>query len=74
MRLKHKSQLLLSKKGLPAKQLEAELDEPIELSLELFKAQGLELVEKDGKYYYATVFTDLEKADFCIVDIETNGS
>jgi DNA polymerase-3 subunit epsilon len=74
MKLKHKSLVLLSKKGLPAKQLEAELDEPVELSLELFKAQGLELVKRDDKYYYATVFTDLDEAEFCIVDIETNGS
>lgn len=64
----------LSKKGLTAEKLAKELDEPLDLSLELLCAQGLELVEKNGLFRYATALTRMEDAIFCIVDIETNGS
>jgi len=46
----------------------------LDLSLELWRAQGLTLVKKHGSYFFATKFTPIEEAVFCIVDIETNGS
>jgi DNA polymerase-3 subunit epsilon len=36
--------------------------------------QGLDIVKSKGYYYFNTKFLALEKAEFCIVDIETNGS
>lgn len=74
MALSPKVSYALSTGGLREEALAAELDEPLELSLELLCAQGVELVEKDGRYRYATALTPVEDAVFCVVDIETNGS
>jgi len=64
----------LSSKGVPSMQFEALLDEPLTLSLELIRAQGLELIEKDHHFFFATTTTAIDETEFCIVDIETNGS
>jgi len=64
----------LSGEGVTPFQLEQECDEPLELALELFHAQGLVLVERGGRYRYETTQIPLNEADFCVVDIETNGS
>lgn len=64
----------LSGEGVTPFQLEQELHESLDLSLELFYAQGLELVESGGRYRYATTGIPVDDAVFCIVDIETNGS
>ncbi len=49
-------------------------EDSIELALELYQAQGLEIVKKDNLYFYATTFLPIDEAVFCVVDIETNGS
>ncbi len=64
----------LSSKGLALDILKKQLNENIDLSLELWHAQGLEIVKELGCFYFATKFITLKKAEFCIVDIETNGS
>lgn len=64
----------LSGEGVTPYQLEQELHEPVDLALELLYAQGLELIERDGRYRYATTAIDVDDAVFCVVDIETNGS
>ncbi len=55
-------------------QFKALLDEPLDLSMELMSAQGLELIEKDHHFFFATTDTKIDDTEFCIVDIETNGS
>jgi len=64
----------LSSKGLCVDSLKNQIDEDIDLSLELWHAQGLEIVKRVGNFYFATKFIPIEEAEFCIVDIETNGS
>ena len=43
-------------------------------SVELLKAQGLNLLLVDGFYRLGTALTSVDDTAFCIVDIETNGS
>jgi DNA polymerase-3 subunit epsilon len=50
------------------------LDGEIEFNLELWRAQGLNIVKHRGYYYFDTKFMPINEATFCIVDIETNGS
>jgi len=64
----------LSTKGLSLKTLKDQLEHELELSLELWRAQGLNVVKHQGYYYFDTAFVPIEEAEFCIVDIETNGS
>lgn len=73
--LDQKTRSKLSHEGVTASLLEQQLkSESLDFSLEFFRAQGLNIIEKDGLYYYETAFIPLENATFCIVDIETNGS
>ncbi|WP_345989187.1 3'-5' exonuclease [Sulfurimonas sp. HSL1-2] len=61
--------------GLTAYQIEHLTGESVDLAVELMKAQGLELVSRDGtRYYPQSCDQFLSAATFCIVDIETNGS
>jgi len=69
-----KSLSRLSSKGLSLKALKDQVEHEIDLSLELWHAQGLNLVKHQGYYYFDTKFIPIEEAEFCIVDIETNGS
>jgi len=64
----------LSSKGLCVDSLKNQIDEDIDLSLELWHAQGLEIVKRVGNFCFATKFIPIEEAEFCIVDIERNGS
>jgi DNA polymerase-3 subunit epsilon len=64
----------LSKNGIDKSNFLSLLDEPYDLSFEILKARGIGLVQHKGRYYYESVFCDLDDATFCIVDIETNGS
>ena len=64
----------LATNGLCRQRLKEQLDFGVDTSLEIFNAQGLEIVKNKGYYYFSTKFTPLEEAEFCIVDIETNGS
>jgi len=64
----------LSTRGLSLKTLKDQLEHELELSLELWRAQGLNVIKHQGYYYFDTAFMPIEEAEFCIVDIETNGS
>ena len=64
----------LSSNGLSLKTLKEQLDDDLDLSLQLWHSQGLEITKQQGNYFFATKFIPIEEAVFCIVDIETNGS
>ncbi|MFT5660004.1 MAG: DNA polymerase-3 subunit epsilon [Sulfurimonas sp.] len=72
--LDEKSISRLSTRGLPLEKLKEQINDSLDYSLELWRAQGLDIVKSKGYYYFGTKFLPLEKAEFCIVDIETNGS
>ena len=72
--LDNKSISRLSSRGLSLKALKDQLEHELELSLELWRAQGLNVIKHQGYYYFDTKFIPIEEAEFCIVDIETNGS
>ena len=64
----------LSTRGLPREYLKSQIDDGIDYSLELWRSQGLDIVKSRGHYYFSTKFIPLDEAEFCIVDIEANGS
>lgn len=64
----------LSTKGLSVDTLKSQISEDIDTSLELWRAQGLNIIKDRGYFYFDTKFTPINEAIFCIVDIETNGS
>jgi len=72
--LDKKSVAKLSSKGLSLDTLKKQLEDELELSLELWRAQGLNIIKYQGQFYFDTKFMDIQDAEFCIVDIETNGS
>ena len=72
--LDDKSVARLSGRGLPLETLKSQIDDSLDYSLELWRAQGLDIIKSKGYFYFSTKFMPLEKAEFCIVDIETNGS
>lgn len=72
--LDDKSISRLSTRGLPLEKLKEQIDDSLDFSLELWRSQGLDIVKSKGYFYFSTKFLPLEKAEFCIVDIETNGS
>jgi len=72
--LDDKSITRLSTKGLSLKTLQDQLNDELDTSLELFRLQGLHIIKHEGYFYFNTKFIPLEEAEFCIVDIETNGS
>jgi DNA polymerase-3 subunit epsilon len=64
----------LSTRGLPMKSLKSQIEESLDLSLEIWRAQGLNIIKRQGYYFFDTKFISMDEAEFCIVDIETNGS
>ena len=74
MRFPPKMLAALCTKGIDRDALCKELEEPCDLALEVLYGQGLEIIQEDGCYRFATAATPLGDAVFCIVDIETNGS
>ncbi len=72
--LDDKSVARLSRRGLPLEVLKAQIDDSLDYTLELWRAQGLDIIKSKGYFYFSTKFMPLDKAEFCIVDIETNGS
>ena len=72
--LDDKSISRLSTRGLPLEKLKEQIDDSLDYSLELWRSQGLDIVKSKGYFYFKTKFLPLEEAEFCIVDIETNGS
>lgn len=74
LKLNDKSIHKLSNKGLAREHLKAQLGDDMDFILELWHAQGLSIKKHHGNYFFATKFLKIEEAEFCIVDIETNGS
>ncbi len=72
--LDKKSISRLASRGLPLEVLKEQIDNSLDMFLELSRAQGINIIKKQGYYYFDTKFTKLRDAEFCIVDIETNGS
>ncbi|MCK9491804.1 MAG: 3'-5' exonuclease [Sulfurimonas sp.] len=65
----------LSNKGLAQEHLRSQIvDKELDLYLELWHSQGLEIIKHHGSYYFSTRFASIADGEFCIVDIETNGS
>ena len=64
----------LSTKGLCLERLKEQLGPDLDYSLELWRAQGLDIIKHHGSFYFSTKFVNITDAEFCIVDIETNGS
>lgn len=64
----------LSTKGLCRQRLKEQLGDDLDYSLELWRAQGLDIKKHHGSFYFSTKFINYTDAEFCIVDIETNGS
>ena len=73
--LDHKISLkLASKKGADITEIRPFIDESLELELMMAPAQGLEIIVKDNRYFFKTNTQEIREGNFCIVDIETNGS
>ncbi|QOY54202.1 3'-5' exonuclease [Candidatus Sulfurimonas marisnigri] len=64
----------LSSKGLCLQSLREQIDDDLDFSLELWHSQGLNILKDRGYFYFATKFMPIAEVEFCIVDIETNGS
>ena len=64
----------LANKGLAREHLKDQLGDDLDFFLELWKSQGLSVEKYRGYYYFSTKLLKIEDAEFCIVDIETNGS
>jgi len=71
----HKTSLkLASKKGADITEVRPFIDKALEQELLMAPAQGLEIIVKDNRYYFKTNTQEIREGNFCIVDIETNGS
>ncbi|MDQ7068757.1 MAG: hypothetical protein Q9M40_12735 [Sulfurimonas sp.] len=64
----------LASRGLPLEVLKSQIDESIDMFIEISKAQGINIIKKQGYFYFDTKYIKMQDAEFCIVDIETNGS
>ena len=71
-RLDTKTISRLAKEGIPEKDFHSLIGD--DLTLELLKAQGMNIVHTEGRYRFETASTPVDDTLFCIVDIETNGS
>jgi len=72
--LDKKSISKLSNRGLPLERLKEQIDDSIDMFIELSHAQGVNIIKKQGYFFFNTKYIKLQDAEFCIVDIETNGS
>ncbi len=64
----------LSKKGLSHKMFFEQCPFNVEECLEIARAQGIEVYNRRGKYYFQSCETLIPEENYCIVDIEANGS
>lgn len=64
----------LARTGIPKEEFESLLPAPSDLSVELLKAQGMNLVLEGEFYRFRSALQPIDDILFCIVDIETNGS
>jgi len=79
LKVKLQQLIELLKKGLTRSLFKKKLydiypDLDFEIAIELLKAQGLPIIEKNNMFYLSTSFSEYKDEVFCIVDIETNGS
>ena len=72
--LDNKSVNKLATKGLSRCSIKEQIKDSLDIYLEIWKAQGLNIIKDKGNYFFDTKFIPVEEATFCIVDIETNGS
>ncbi|MEA2072729.1 MAG: 3'-5' exonuclease [Campylobacterota bacterium] len=72
--LNAKSVSRLATRGLPLEVLKSQIDASLDMFVELSRAQGLNIIKRQGYFFFDTKYLKLEDAEFCIVDIETNGS
>ena len=72
--LDKKSVSRLATRGLPLEVLKSQIDESIDVFIELSRAQGINIIKRQGYFYFDTKYIKISDAEFCIVDIETNGS
>ena len=72
--LDKKSISRLSTRGLPLEVLKSQIDDSIDMFIEISRAQGINIIKKQGYFFFDTKFIKMDDAEFCIVDIETNGS
>jgi len=64
----------ISRSILKKKLFEIYPDLTFDIAIELLKAQGLNLIEKNSIFYTTAHFNSFKEETYCIVDIETNGS
>ena len=64
----------LATRGLPLEVLKAQISESIDMFIEISRAQGINIIKRRGYFYFDTKYIKMEDAEFCIVDIEANGS
>jgi DNA polymerase-3 subunit epsilon len=64
----------LATRGLPLEVLKSQINESIDMFIEISRAQGVNIIKRQGYFYFDTKFIKISDASFCIVDIETNGS
>lgn len=64
----------LSKNGIPKEEFDLILGDNSDLSLELLKAQGMNIVLQNDIYRFQSAVTPVQDTLFCIVDVESNGS
>ena len=69
-----KSVSRLATRGLPLEAIKSQIDESIDMFIEISRAQGINIIKRQGYFYFDTKYIKIEDAEFCIVDIETNGS
>lgn len=64
----------LATRGLPLEVLKSQIDESIDMFIEISRGQGINIIKRQGYFFFDTKYIKIEDAEFCIVDIETNGS
>lgn len=69
-----KTLVRLTKNGIPKKEFEDSLGAESDFTLELLKAQGMNIVLHEDVYLFESTLTRVDDTLFCIVDVESNGS
>ena len=54
--------------------LKSQIDESIDMFIEISRSQGINIIKRQGYFFFDTKYIKIQDATFCIVDIETNGS
>jgi len=64
----------LSKNGIPKNEFEKSLGTESDFTLELLRAQGMNIILHNDVYLFETLLKSVNDTLFCIVDVESNGS